>query len=144
MNFVPSDNSEEQDRLIHELDDLVQKLTAADLRGRNAALSGNRQEAADVSVLVSTAVSEIPWGLVPTVIMHFAGHVGMARIDAGRMADTCIAAADGLKKVSQVMAESGAPVELCAQLMDLAVELRQSGEGCLFEAVDSDEECSHE
>lgn len=144
MNFVPNDGTDETTRLVHELDNLVQTLTAADLRGRNAAASGDREVAAEVAILVSSAISEITWGAIPTVIMHFAGHVGMARADAGRMAETCLAAADGLTKVSQIMAEHGAPVELCAQLMDLAVELRTSGTECLYEVVDTDEECTHE
>lgn len=144
MNFVPSDGNDEQSRLIQELDTLVQNLTAADLRGRSAAANGDREVAAEVAILVSSAIGEITWGAIPTVIMHFAGHVGMARADAGRMAQTCLAAADGLTKVSQIMAESGAPVEMCAQLMDLAVELRTSGDECLYETVDNDEECTHE
>ena len=146
MNFVPHTGDEAQRKIIEELDDLVQRLVHADMRGREVARTGDQEEGLAVSLIVTQAISEITWGALPTVIMHFAGHVGMARQDAGRMAATLQASADGLTKVSQIMAGNGAPVEMCAQLMDLAVEMRQSAEACLYEPSecgDNGEECQH-
>ena len=146
MNFVPADGSEAQKNMIEEMDQLVQTLVHADMRGRRAAVSGDPEEGMAVSMIVTQAIGELTWGAIPTVIMHFAGHVGMACQEAVRMAATLEASADGLTRVSQILSENGAPVDMCAQLMDLAVEMRTSAEACLYEPSDcgdEGEECNH-
>lgn len=146
MNFVPADGSDEQDSILAGLDTLVQHLVHQDMRGRQAAYDGDMETGQEVAMDIGMILSGLTWGQMPTVIMHMANHIGTARMDAGRMAGTCEAAADGLTKVSQVLSEAGAPLNLCAQLMDLAVELRTSAQECLFEPSGCDDEgteCVH-
>ncbi len=147
MRFEPSDGTPEQVEMMAALDSLVQHLVHQDALGRQAAADNNIEAGTTVAMTVGATLSELTWGQIPTVIMHLAGHVGMARMDSGRLAETCNTAADGLTRVAQIMSEADAPVDICAQLMDLAVELRSSADQSLFELSgcnDEGSECSHE
>ena len=143
MKFEASD---EHTDAVQVLDDLVQHLVHQDMIGRRAAMDGDIETGTAVGNTIGETISALTWGQIPTIIMHFAGHVGMARMDSARLAGTCQAAADGLTRVAQIMSEADAPVDICAQLMDLAVELRNSAEQALFEPSGCDDEgteCSH-
>lgn len=146
MIFVPAGDDEVANAAVQELDDMVQHLAHQDVMGRRAASEGDIELAGQVSMAVGTALSGVTWGMTPTVIMHLVSHVNMARQDAGRLSMTCVAAADGLTKAVQVMSEAGAPVDLCATLMDLAVELRDAAEASPFvpSGCDDGEECNHD
>ena len=146
MRFEAHNGDPEQAATIAQLDDLVQHLVHQDMLGRQAAMDEDVETGVAVAANVGETLSGLTWGAIPTVIMHLAGHVGMARIDSARMAGTCAAAAEGLTKVAQIMSEADAPVDICAQLMDLAVELRNASEQSLFEPSgcgDEGAECNH-
>lgn len=146
MKFVSDEENPDQQELIERLDDAVQTLVHLDMAGRKAAVEGNQEIGTEVAMRVGSIMADLTWGGIPTLMMHMAHHVGMARMDAGRMAATCEASANGLTRVSQVMSEAGAPIELCVQLMDLAVELRKAADDCLFEPSDcgdEGQECTH-
>jgi len=145
MRFESNPQDPEHIAMIERLDDLVQELVHLDVRGRTAAIQGDVEVGQEVAQRVGDIIAAMTWGQMPTILMHLVQHVGVARNDAGRLAGTCNAASDGLTKVSQIMSEAGAPLDLCVQLMDLAVELRTSADECLFEMSDCEgEECNHD
>lgn len=143
MNFMPSDSPEAL--AAHQrLDELIDRLVTLDVVTRQGVMDEDHERVAESSMAVGTLISDLTWGGIPTVLMHAIGHVTTARNEAGRLAESLISGAEALTKVSQILNDAEVPVGVCAQLMDLAVSLRESAEATMFVRVDNEGECNHD
>lgn len=143
MQFVPSDDPAAIEAAKH-LDVLLDDLLALDVMARRGTVEGDVAAIAQASNGVGNLISGISWGGMPTFLMHAVGHVAMARNEAGRLAESLKTGADALTQISQILNNADVPVGVCAQIMDLAVSLRESAEATIFEPIADGGECQHE
>lgn len=116
------------------MDAMVDTLTRLDHQARLAVMDENPDVAGDVSEEVSRNVAGITWGMTPTLIMHLAHHVNLARNEAHMAVASCTTAGNALRLVAGEMARmDDMPVELTANLMDLATQLLEVEKISVFE-----------
>jgi hypothetical protein len=129
-----------------DMDGFVQFLCMQDVLAREAVAAESSERSMEVSMAVTTAISTMPWGLIPTGIMHFAHHVNLARSEAGRLQETLEITGNTLRVVAGELAKiDNIPVELAASLMDLAASVDEALSLALYRPADMEEfgDCDH-
>lgn len=145
-HFPQYEGPENMEGMEDNMDGFVQFLCLQDVLARDAVAAEDTEASMGVSMAVTQAISTMPWGLIPTGIMHFAHHVNLARSEAGRLQDTLEITGNTLRVVAGELAKvDNIPVELAASLMDLATSVGEALEASLFTAVGPEEhgDCDH-
>lgn len=139
LGFFESAEQEAQ-QLTDELDEFVGHLCHQDFLAREAATAGDMEAAQNVSMAVTHAVTGIPWGQIPTVIMHCAARINAARHEGGKAAEAAKRAGEGLKIIAAELNNYGVPAEVCMRILDLGVSLVEVYEEFPYVKYEEDEQ----
>lgn len=125
-------------RVAHQsiINDLVERLVELDHAARVCVYEQDMDKGSEVSMEVTEKIAQMTWGITPTVIMHMAHHINLARAEAGVALQACTKVGETLKAISAEMARQGVPVNVCASLMDLGVTLLDVVEASSLESED--------
>jgi hypothetical protein len=122
------------------LDGMVEFLTHQDWMMRKAVAEDDRDGAAEASAAVGRVMNVLGWAVVPTVIMHFACHVNVARREAFNAAQACGKAGEMLHRVVVEFANQVDNPILLAELLDMAKMMVEMGEEVSFKPAEEGQE----
>lgn len=122
MGFHVAD-SDQMEEAVRELDDFVVHLCHQDHLARLASVNGDMEAAQNVSMAVTHAVTGIPWGQIPTVIMHCAAQINAARRAGGSAVEAAKRVGEGLKTIAAELNNYGVPADVCMRILDMGVGL---------------------
>lgn len=124
------------------MDDLVEYLCFQDWSARQASESGNQGDALKATQAVGEVMGKVGWSVIPTIIMHFATHVNLARRESALASETCGRVGWMLQNVVAALAEKGSDPSLLAEILDVAKEMQGLADKGSYEAVEFPEDAS--
>lgn len=140
MSFVPSDDDDAMKNAEASLDATVQELAHLDFLARRSVVEGDQEAGQEVGHRVGHILHNLTYGWTPTLIMHLAHHVNIARSEAGLAADRFRETGEVLKNVAILLEDAQVPIDVCMKVLDLAHRMNGWADESSFEAIPYDEE----